>query len=146
MIRFIAQVMLLLVVLAFAWWKGGKEERYVASVYLGLMLAGIAHWLATGEWSETAYGSLQLYRFFCDLIALAIIVAIAIRYDRWWTLWVGSIQFIAVVAHLLKAADLPVGPLIYAIMERWPSWIALLTTALGTWSYARRKDGIDTTT
>lgn len=138
MFRFSIQVALLLVVLAFAYRKGGKPEKYVALVYLGLFLAAVGFRLATGGWSEAAYHGLQLYRFACDLLALIFIVAVALRFNRWWVLWVGSVQLLAVMAHLIRAAELPIEPLAYAIMERWPTWIAIALTGMGTWQHAHR--------
>ena len=41
MIRFLIQVVLVLAVLAFAWSKGGKAERHVATIYFAVVFAGI---------------------------------------------------------------------------------------------------------
>lgn len=139
MLRFSIQVALLLLVFAFALWRGGKPEKYVASIYVGLLLAGIGYRIVTGGWSESAYGGLHVYRFICDVVVLACVFAVALRFDRWWVLWVGSVQLLPVMAHLIRAADLPLEPLVYAIMERWPGWIAILLTGFGTWQAARRR-------
>ena len=138
MFRFSIQVVLLLVVFAFALRKGGKPEKYVATIYFGLLLAAVGFRLVTGGWSEASYHGLQLYRFACDLFAFIGVLAVALRFNRWWVLWVGSVQLLAVMAHLIRAAELPIEPLVYAIMERWPTWIAIVLTGVGTWQHVRR--------
>lgn len=138
MVRFSIQVALLLVVFAYAFRKGGKPEKYVATIYLGLFLAAVAFRLFSGGWSEGSYHGLQLYRFASDILAFLCVVVVALRFNRWWVLWVGSVQLLAVMAHLIRAAELPIEPLVYAIMERWPTWIALILTGAGTWQHARR--------
>ena len=140
MTRFLIQVALTLAVLAFAWSRGGKPEKYVATVYFVLVFAGIARWLATGTWSQDGYDSLQTFRFLIDVCALVAVTAVALSSDRWWTLWVSSAQTIAVVSHLLRAAHAPLEPLVYAIMERWPVWLALIITGIGTMAHSRRME------
>ncbi|MBX7483186.1 hypothetical protein [Qipengyuania qiaonensis] len=145
MTRFFIQVALTLAVLAFAWSRGGRPERYVATIYFLLVSSGIARWLATGQWSQEGYGELQIFRFVADIVALVAVTAVALSFDRWWTLWVSSAQFIAVVSHLLRAANLPLEPIVYAIMERWPVWLALIITGLGTLAHYRRMKSTVTT-
>jgi hypothetical protein len=145
MTRFLIQVALTLAVLAFAWSKGGKPERYVATIYFAMAFTATTRWLVTGQWSQEGYGSLQTFRFALDLLALFAVIAVALAFDRWWTLWVSSAQIIAVVSHLLRAANMPLEPLVYAIMERWPVWLALVITGLGTLAYYRRADRTITT-
>jgi hypothetical protein len=145
MTRFLIQVALTLAVLAFAWSRGGKPERYVATIYFAVVFSGIARWLVTGHWSEAGYVSLQTFRFAVDLCAFLGVTAVALAYDRWWVLWVGSAQLIAVVSHLLRAASMPLEPIVYAVMERWPVWLALVITGLGTLVHYRRSGTGSTT-
>ena len=70
MTRFLIQVALTLAVLVFAWSKGGKPERYVATIYFALVFSGIARWLVVGHWSEEGYTSVQTFRFVVDAAAL----------------------------------------------------------------------------
>ena len=138
MTRFAIQVLLLLVVFVTAWRVGGKPERAVASIYVAMMCANVGEALLIGHWSAAAYGRLQIFHFLLDLTAFLGVAGVVILYDRWWTIWVGSAQMIAVAAHLLKAADLPIHPYIYSVMERWPVWLAIVITGLGTLLHWRR--------
>ena len=138
MTRFAIQVLLLLVVFVLAWSKGGKPEKIIASIYVAMMVLDVGNGLIAGRWDEDHYGSLVTFRFLLDLIAFLGVAGVVILYDRWWTIWVGSAQMISVAAHLLKAADLPIHPYIYSVMERWPVWLAIVITGLGTLLHWRR--------
>ena len=132
MIRFYAQALLIVVVVIVAWRAGGKPERYVASIYLGMLIASGVHALVQGPRGEIGYGDLHTFRFALDCAGLAGVLLVALYYDRWWTLWVGSAQSISVMAHLLRALDWPIPPIAYAVMERWPVWLAVIFTGIGT--------------
>jgi hypothetical protein len=146
MIRFLVQVLLICVVFIAAWRAGGKPERYVATIYFTMLIASGAYAFFGGAASDGDYQGLHAFRFALDLSALAAVVCVALRFDRWWTLWVGSVQFIAVVAHMLRAADIPIPPLAYAVMERWPVWMAVTLTGCGTLLYSRRSKATVTDT
>jgi hypothetical protein len=138
MLRFLVQALLILLVFIVAWRTGGKPERYVASIYLGMFAAAALHALAEGPDGEVGYLGLHSLRFALDIVALFVVVYAALRFDRWWTLWVGAVQLIAVMAHLLRIADWPIAPIAYAVMERWPVWLAVIFTGLGTYTHSRR--------
>ncbi len=137
MVRFLIQAALLLLVAFFAFTKGGRPERHVAFILLGLFLANIAYAALIGRW--TVYEGIPWFRVILDLTGFALILAVALRADRWWPLWVSGVQLLAVLAHLLRAVDASVPPLVYAVMERWPFWIAIVMTGMGTLSYHRRE-------
>jgi hypothetical protein len=136
MTRFVLQVLLLLLVAVFAWRKGGKPERQVASIYLAMLVFGMAYAAAAGSWAS--YVSIPYYRVILDIAALLLVVRVALTHDRWWVLWVGSAQLLAVMAHFLRMAGMPLPPVVYAVMERWPVWLAIMLTGLGTWLHMRR--------
>lgn len=138
MIRFLVQALLIIVIFIAAWRAGGKPERYVASIYFGMLVGSSAHAFVAGPAGEANYLNLHGFRFMLDCCALAGVVFVALRYDRWWTLWVGSVQFIAVMAHFLRILEWPIPPLAYAVMERWPVWIAVLLTGMGTGMHMHR--------
>lgn len=138
MLRFLLQALLILVVFIAAWRSGGKPERSVASIYLMMLLVSTINALVIGGQNDTDYTDLHSVHFVLDCVALVGVIFVALRYDRWWTLWVGSVQFIAVMAHLMRALAMPMPPIAYAVMERWPVWMAVLITATGTFLHYRR--------
>lgn len=138
MTRFILQVVLICVVLIAAWRAGGKPERYVATTYFAMMAIGSAHAFFAQSLGSASFSRFYDFRALLDLLALAMVVFVALRYDRWWTLWVGSVQFIAVMAHILRILAMPIPPPAYAVMERWPVWMALMITGVGIILHSRR--------
>ena len=144
MTRFAIQVVLILVVLAAAWRFGARPEKAVATIYAAMLFLDVGKVMLVGQWDDGSYGSLVTFRFLLDLAALVGVASVALLYDRWWTLWVGSAQLLALCAHLLKAVQAPLNPLVYSTMERWPVWIAIVVTGLGTylhWTRHRRTGG-----
>jgi hypothetical protein len=139
MTRYLIQVALLSVVFISAWRVGGKPERYVATIYATMLVVGSSYEFFFNPTDQASYEDLHPARFLLDAVALLAVTAIALQFDRWWTLWVGSAQLIAVVAHLLRALALPIPALAYAVMERWPVWIAISLTGLGTFLHHRRE-------
>lgn len=141
MIRFLLQAALILVVLIASWRIGGKPERYVSSIYFAMLLASTANAFFGASGGDADYVRLHGFRFLLDLAALAGVLWVALRFDRWWAIWVGSAQFIAVMAHCLRLLELPMPPIAYAVMERWPVWIAVVVTGTGTVLHYRRSKG-----
>ena len=146
MLRFLAQALLIIVVFVAAWRAGGKPERYVASIYLAMLVASAVNAFSGSAHAGADYTGVKILHFILDALALVGVVTIALRYDRWWTLWVGSVQFIAVMAHVLRMLDWPMPPIAYAVMERWPVWLAVILTGVGTWLQIRQSRGIPTNT
>lgn len=146
MLRFLAQALLIIVVFVAAWRAGGKPERYVASIYLAMFVASAANAFSESAHAGADYTGVKSLHFILDAAALAGVVTIALRYDRWWTLWVGSVQSIAVMAHFLRMLNWPMPPIAYAVMERWPVWLAVILTGVGTWLQIKRSRGTPTST
>jgi hypothetical protein len=146
MVRFFLQALVVCVVFIAAWRKGGKPERYVATIYFGMLLAGSLHALWAPPSEAAHIERFFHFRAWLDVAALIGVVLVALLFDRWWTLWVGSVQFLAVMAHLLQIFEMPVPLIAYSIMERWPVWVAILLTGLGTFLHHRRAEAssIDT--
>lgn len=138
MLRFFLQAALILVVFIAAWLRGGKPERYVATTYLVMLIASSINAFVAGNQSDTDYSGIHGVRFLLDCTAFVGVVFVALHYNRWWTLWVGSVQLIAVMAHLLRAFALPMPPIAYAVLERWPVWMAVLITGVGIILHHRR--------
>lgn len=125
---------LLLAVCVYALWRGRSEERTVALVCLGATLASR---LATSPLS-VRYSSVEGGLLLIDLVVLASFVAVALRSQRFWPLWVAGLQLTTSMAHLMKAIDSHLMPLAYgAAIVGW-SYPILLILAIGTWRGQRR--------
>ena len=75
-------------------WRGGRPER------LGAALIAVA-WVTTplvelrDSWYQPQLGILAV-----DVVTLAALVLIAVRYDRYWPVCAAAFQAIAVLTHL----------------------------------------------
>ncbi|MEZ5681112.1 MAG: hypothetical protein R3E14_07405 [Erythrobacter sp.] len=143
MTRFLIQVALLLTITACAWRWGGKAEKHVAAIYLAMLVLATGIALINGEWA--GYVVVPYYRAAIDLAALMAVVHVALHANCWWVIWVGSAQLLAVSAHLLRMSGVPLPPIAYAVMERWPVWLAIVLVGVGTLQHAlNRKDQDET--
>ncbi|MBX7495018.1 hypothetical protein K3172_04000 [Qipengyuania sp. 6B39] len=136
MIRTLVQVAVLIVVFVYAWRRGGWPEKALATGLLSQILLDQTFHAVIGEGGD--YLGLHPWHFFLDCLLLALIVTIALKADRFWTLWAGSLQLLAVGGHVLRAIDGGMFPLIYAILERFPFWMLILITGWGTYNHQQR--------
>ena len=136
MTRLHVQLVLLLLLVIYAWRRGGRPEKAISTTLLALVVADQAFHLALGDGGD--YWGLHPWHFAIDCTLLAVIVAIALKADRLWTLWAGSLQLLAVGGHVLRAIDAGMYPIIYAILERFPFWMLILITGWGTYNQQRR--------
>ena len=120
---------LLLTVCVYALWRGRGEERTVALLCLGATLASRLAFSPLSVRYSGVEGGLLLI----DLIVLASFVAVALRSQRFWPLWVAGLQLTTSMAHLMKAIDSTLMPIAYgAAIALW-SYPILIILAIGTW-------------
>lgn len=137
MLRYTLQIMLLILVTAYAVRRGGKPERTAAFILVGLPLADLLYHSLSGD--QGSYHTVDMVHAAIDLVALAAMIWLALRADRFWTLWLGALQLIATLSHLIRALEVEMHPVAYAIFIRGPFWGQMILVALGTWLYARRQ-------
>ena len=127
-------ILILVAVTAFAFWKGGADERYVAAT---CVLGTIATRLAISPLHER-YASVEMGVILVDCLVLAAFVLVALRSIRFWPLWVAGLQLTTVMGHILKGVDAELLPMAYgAALKLW-SYPIILILAVGTWRYHRR--------
>jgi len=125
---------ILLLICGFAFQCGRKYERIGAALCLGgSALTLISHFLVRVDYIGIAQWDMAI-----DFAVLAGFVAIALRSDRFWPLWIAGFQLTSSVAHLLKAVDETLIPFAYAAAERFWSYPILLILAAGSWRQYRR--------
>jgi len=66
-------------------------------------------------------------------------VAVALRSDRFWPLWVAGLQLTISMSHVLKAIQPDLLPLAYAAAERFWSYPTLLILFIGAWRQHQRR-------
>src|SRR5690349_4995690 len=101
---------LLLLSCGYALWRGRSDERVVALVCLGAVIATkFAISPVTVRYSGVELGLVSV-----DLAVLAAFVFVALRSNRFWPLWVAGLQLTSSMAHLMKAVDFRLLPEAYA--------------------------------
>ncbi len=130
----LAYFLVLFAVCGYAFARGRSDERFAAGVCIVASIASVVVMSPlTGRYSGIEAGV-----FIVDLLALAGFVAIALRTDRFWPLWVAGLQLTTLVAHLLKAIQLDLMPHAYAAAARFWVYPIFLIIVIGTWRSHQR--------
>lgn len=124
----------LLLICAYAFWRGRGDERAAAATCLG---ASLIQMLVISP-AMHRYSGVEIGVLAVDLGVLAVFVAIALQSSRFWPLWVAGLQLTTVLGHILKAVQLSLLPLAYAGALRFWSYPILLIVAVGTWRTHQR--------
>ena len=125
---------LLLASCGYALWRGNKDARAVGLICIG---ATIATRFAVSPIS-VRYSSVELGLFVIDAAVLVGFIAVALRSDRFWPLWVAGLQLTTSTAHLMKAVDEHLLPIAYGAAVALWSYPILVILAVGTWRSHRR--------
>lgn len=87
---------------------------------------------------QVSLEALDVGFFLIDLSVAAIMVAIALRANRMYTLWLAGFQIIATFAHLARAMTDAISPIAYAVMYIAPSYFQIIILAFGIWFHHKR--------
>jgi hypothetical protein len=119
---------------AYALVRGGAPERIVAV----LMLVAYATSVLVQSQFPVRFHGVELGIFIVDCAMLAALLAVALRAERFWPIWMTGLQAVAVAAHLAKMVNPLVIPWAYAAMLAFWSHPMMLLLILGTWRHRRR--------
>ena len=125
---------ILLIICAYAFWRGRTDERAAAATCLGASLIQVLVISPTPH----RYSGVEIGVLAVDLGVLAAFIAIALQSSRFWPLWVAGLQLTTILGHILKAVQLSLLPLAYAGALRFWSYPILLIVAIGTWRTHQR--------
>lgn len=125
---------ILILVSAFAFWRGRGDERLAAAICVIATIATHLVYVRKG-----AYEQVEIGVFIVDAATLLGFAYIALRSERFWPLWLTGLQLTTVFAHLMKAIQLDLMPQAYAAAARFWVYPIFLVIVIGTWrSYRRR--------
>ena len=127
--------LLLVAVAAYAFLRGRSDERMAAGICI---IATIATRLVLSP-VTSRYSGIEFGVFIVDLLTLAGFVAIALRTDRFWPLWVAGLQLTTLVAHMLKAIKIDLLPHAYAAAGRFWVYPIFFIIVVGTWRSHQRR-------
>lgn len=125
---------LLALTCVYAFIRGGRDERLVAIVCL---FASVLTSFVLSPWSQR-YSQIESGELLVDLVVLGAFIAVALRSDRFWPLWVAGLQLTSSLAHLMKGVHLDLMPQAYAAATKFWSYPILFIILVGTWRSHRR--------
>jgi hypothetical protein len=132
--RYIFYWALLLFIFGYACWRGRGEERIAASACLVATIVTVFVIPPVRE----RYLTMDASQLAIDIVMLATFVAIALRSDRFWPLWVAGLQLTMSLSHLMKAVDSELVPRAYAAAAVLWSYPILIIILVGTWRTSAR--------
>jgi hypothetical protein len=124
----------LLLTCGYALLRGRKYEQLAGLICIA---ASIVSLLAHSPVHQR-YLNVETSDLLVDTAVLLAFVAIALRSDRFWPLWVAGLQLTISMSHFFKAIDLDLMPRAYAAAERFWSYPTLLIVFIGAWRAHRR--------
>lgn len=85
-------------------WKGGREERLIASVLmLNTLFTPI---IKRFDWASAGL-------FAADVVQLIVFLLVALKTRRWWPLFAAAIQLLMVLTHMARLMDRSLGAWAY---------------------------------
>ena len=108
-------------------WRGGWAARTVA---WGMVVSSIATAVFQDihNWSGTQWGDLAV-----DTIYLVVLIWVALRSERLWTLFPAAFQLVSVIVYGARIADWHVGARAPYAAEAIFSYLILVLALIGTW-------------
>ena len=125
---------LLAAVCAYAWWRGGADERVVAAT---CAIGTLATLLFVSPLRQR-YAGVEEGLMLVDLAVLAGFITVALRSKRFWPLWVAGLQLTTSLGHILKGVDQDLLPRAYGAALQFWSYPILVILAIGTFRSHRR--------
>ncbi|MFT4054924.1 MAG: hypothetical protein QM681_10490 [Novosphingobium sp.] len=114
-------------------WRGGAPERLVAAA---LLAAACATAIVTAQ--STPFRHIEWAVFWIDLALTCTLMAIALRADRFWPMWITAMQCVALAGHGARGFDPHLLPLAYWLLIGKLSYPMMLILFLGTERHHRR--------
>ena len=127
--------MLLFLTCGYSIWRGRKYERLAALICIAASVISV---LARAPLHQR-YEGIEIGDLIVDSAVLVSFVAIALRSDRFWPLWIAGLQLTISMSHLFKAIDSSLVPIAYAAAERFWSYPTLIIIAVATWRQHHRR-------
>ncbi|MBQ1500386.1 MAG: hypothetical protein IIZ38_18930 [Sphingomonas sp.] len=118
---------------AYAMRCGGAPERIAGWIILATVLADpLLHLVLQPRFREVDPTHLIV-----DIARFAGLTAIALRANRYWPIWLSAFQLLALAAHLAKAMDVAIHPVVYGVMQVVWSYGILIGLILATRTHRR---------
>ena len=127
------RIFLALVVL-YALTRGSRDERQVAIICL---VGAVVTTLVLSPLRER-FATVEVSVLVVDLLVFVGFLAVAVRSERFWPLWVAGLQLTTIMGHLLKGVESDLLPRAYAASLNFWAYPIVLILGIGTWRSERR--------
>jgi uncharacterized membrane protein len=128
---------LLALVALYALLRGKRDERHVGIIFV---IGVVATELVLPP-AQERFAGIETKLMLVDLAVFVGFLAVAMRSDRFWPLWIAGLQLTAILGHFFKAVDANLFARAYAAALVFWAYPMLLILAVGTWrSHRRHKD------
>ncbi|MDP5102424.1 MAG: hypothetical protein NWP98_00690 [Erythrobacter sp.] len=118
------------VLLALAIWRwGAAPERWLIALFIATMVVPVKafEWFDLGN---AGFGPMSWIYVAIDVLAGVGFVAVALRANRNYPLWIAGFQLVAIGAHGVKMIE-TVSPIAYVILSSGPSYCQLVLIIIG---------------
>lgn len=128
-------LVLLTLSVGYALLKGGTPERLVALT----IIAASAATIATSAPAPQRYSSVDVGVLITDFIMMLALVALELKAERFWTLWVAAFQVMQFASHIPEILVPDLLPVTYKVVISIWSYPMLILLAAGTYRHDQRK-------
>lgn len=125
---------LLFIVTAYAFLVGTNEQRVVAAA---CVLASIASIFVDSI--DARFEDVEVGVFMVDVSLLILLIAVALRSNRFWPLWIAGLHLTGVFAHFAKLLRFDLMPAAYAIATQFWSYPIMLILMVAVWRAQQRR-------
>jgi hypothetical protein len=125
---------LLLGCCVYAFWRGGAPER----IGTAILAAGSYLTAAALSQPDLSFRSVEVGILIVDILCSVALIALALRAERFWPLWIAAFQIIGTAAHAVKFVDPDIIRRVYAFMLAVWSYPMILLLVVGTWRHQQR--------
>ena len=133
--RFWITLLYLLVVLVLAFRRGEQPERLTAAILVAGFAVDLVYHLIFGH---PEFVTVDPVHFSIDATTLVVLMGIALRANRGWTLWAASAQLIVMLGHLGKIFEMRDVYRGYWAMTQVPILLQLAFLLIGTLAHIAR--------
>lgn len=127
-------VSILILVIAYATLKGGAPERLTALIIVAASISTVTTWAP----SHLRYVSVDVGILVTDFVMMVALVALAMKAERFWTLWVAAFQVMQFASHIPELLVPGLLPVTYKIVISVWSYPMLFLLAAGTYRHNQR--------
>lgn len=131
----------LLIALAYAAWRGGGPERTMVGIAVTIVIWDRVM-VAFGTF---VYHSLDIGYLALDLFGAISTFLLAMIAYRFWPIAAAVLHALPLLAHMSRALDVSMNPVVYLTMQVASSWCLPPLLIAATWMHRRRlrRDGSD---